>query len=111
MFWVAFLLGIQVSLAANIAAAPALAWRPVLVAGWPTVALLPSVELLAHSRSGHDGSLEDVDPLLTVRCRRMPDTGRPIGDRSPPTRSPGSGTTYFDVIIALPNFTQRLPAR
>ncbi|MGI5196059.1 DUF2637 domain-containing protein [Streptomyces sp. CA-288835] len=31
--WMAFLLGIGVSLAANVAAAPALAWQPVLVAG------------------------------------------------------------------------------
>jgi hypothetical protein len=46
--WLAFLLGIVVSLAANIAAAPALVWKPVLVAGWPPVALLLSVELLAH---------------------------------------------------------------
>ncbi|WP_247695564.1 DUF2637 domain-containing protein [Streptomyces sp. B93] len=46
--WSAFLLGIAVSLAANIAAAPALAWQPVLVAGWPPVALLLSVELLMH---------------------------------------------------------------
>lgn len=35
--WLAFLLGIAVSLAANVAAAPALAWRPMLVAGWPPV--------------------------------------------------------------------------
>jgi hypothetical protein len=46
--WCAFLLGIAVSLAANIAAAPALEWKPVLVAGWPPVALLLSVELLVH---------------------------------------------------------------
>ncbi|MFE0138513.1 hypothetical protein ACFWY6_44295 [Streptomyces sp. NPDC059037] len=31
--WMAFLLGIAVSLAANIAAAPSLVWKPVLVAG------------------------------------------------------------------------------
>jgi hypothetical protein len=49
----AFLLGIVVSLAANVAAAPALAWKPVLVAGWPPVALLLSVELLAHRPAGH----------------------------------------------------------
>ncbi|WP_282794133.1 DUF2637 domain-containing protein [Streptomyces sp. CC224B] len=48
VLWLAFLLGIVVSLAANIAAAPALAWKPVLVAGWPPVALLLAVELLAH---------------------------------------------------------------
>ncbi|MGH3876317.1 MAG: DUF2637 domain-containing protein [Actinophytocola sp.] len=46
--WLSFWLGIVMSLAANIAAAPALEWRPVLVAGWPPVALLLAVELLAH---------------------------------------------------------------
>jgi hypothetical protein len=46
--WSAFGLGIGVSLAANIASAPTLAWQPVLVAGWPPVALLLAVELLAH---------------------------------------------------------------
>lgn len=47
--WLAFGLGIAVSLAANIASAPSLAWQPVLVAGWPPVALLLAVELLAHA--------------------------------------------------------------
>ncbi|MEV6486149.1 DUF2637 domain-containing protein [Streptomyces sp. NPDC051576] len=46
--WSAFFLGTGVSLAANIAAAPALEWQPVLVAGWPPVALMLSVELLVH---------------------------------------------------------------
>ncbi|MEV6538158.1 DUF2637 domain-containing protein [Streptomyces sp. NPDC051665] len=46
--WTAFLLGIAVSSAANVAAVPALECKPVLVAGWPPVALLLSVELLAH---------------------------------------------------------------
>jgi hypothetical protein len=46
--WAAFGFGIAMSLAANIAAAPSLGWRPVLVAGWPPVALLLAVELLAH---------------------------------------------------------------
>jgi hypothetical protein len=45
--WLAFGLGIAVSLAANIAAAPALGWQPILVAGWPPFALLLAVELLA----------------------------------------------------------------
>jgi hypothetical protein len=53
--WAAFLGCIAVSLAANVAAAPRLAWHPVLVAGWPPVALLLAVELLAHrSRSPRD---------------------------------------------------------
>lgn len=46
--WSAFLLGIAVSLAANIAAVSALEWKPVLVAGCPPVVLLLSVELLGH---------------------------------------------------------------
>lgn len=46
--WAAFRLGIAVSLAANIAAAPALGWQPVLVAGWTPIALLLAVDLLAH---------------------------------------------------------------
>lgn len=46
--WLSFWLGIAVSLAANIAAAPTLSWQPILVAGWPPVALLLAVELLAH---------------------------------------------------------------
>ncbi|WP_151478544.1 DUF2637 domain-containing protein [Streptomyces albicerus] len=83
--WLAFLLGIVVSLAANIAAAPSLAWKPVLVAGWPPVALLLSVELLAHRPAGRakveigdeehsendpDRDRAHVDPLLE-RARRM----------------------------------------
>jgi hypothetical protein len=47
VLWAAFIFGIAVSLAANIAAAPILGWQQVLVAGWPPVALLLAVELLA----------------------------------------------------------------
>lgn len=46
--WLSFLLGIAVSLAANIAAAPTLDWQPILVAGWPPVALLLAAELLTQ---------------------------------------------------------------
>jgi hypothetical protein len=46
--WLSFVLGVVVSLAANVASAPSLGWQPVLVAGWPPVALLLAVELLAH---------------------------------------------------------------
>ncbi|GAA3828166.1 hypothetical protein GCM10022403_071790 [Streptomyces coacervatus] len=66
--WPVFLLGIAVSLAANIAAAPALAWKPMLVAGWPPVALLLAVELLAHGPSARvetaPGSRPEVDEAV-----------------------------------------------
>lgn len=48
--WAAFAAGIIVSLAANIATAPSMNWAPILVAGWPPVALLLAVELLGHHR-------------------------------------------------------------
>jgi hypothetical protein len=50
--WLAFPLGIAVSLAANVAAAPAVEWKPVLVAGWPPVALLLSVLGVRRRRKG-----------------------------------------------------------
>ncbi|WP_307136097.1 DUF2637 domain-containing protein [Streptomyces aurantiacus] len=77
--WMAFFLGIGVSLAANMAAAPTFAWRPILVAGWPPVALLFSVELLAsHHRdretdeSAHREPGSEREPI----ARRGPQDGR-----------------------------------
>jgi len=52
--WTSFLLGIVLSLAANVAAAPTLAWQSVLVAGWPPVSVLLAVELLTRRISGRD---------------------------------------------------------
>ncbi|HEU0087333.1 MAG TPA: hypothetical protein VFQ77_06760 [Pseudonocardiaceae bacterium] len=46
---VAFVTGVAVSLAANIAAAGSWTWAAVMVAGWPPLALLLSVEILIHS--------------------------------------------------------------
>jgi hypothetical protein len=54
VIWLSFLLGIAVSLAANIAAAPTLAWQSILVAGWPPVALLLAAELLTHYHGPRD---------------------------------------------------------
>jgi hypothetical protein len=55
--WAAFAAGIIVSLAANIATAPSMSWAPILVAGWPPVALLLAVELLGHRR--HQATADD----------------------------------------------------
>ncbi|WP_246562666.1 DUF2637 domain-containing protein [Streptomyces roseirectus] len=79
--WTAFLLGIAVSLAANIAAAPTLTWQPVLVAGWPPVSLLLSVELLTH-RDPHPHPAEtesgqrDQHPTRNRPRHRTPPTSR-----------------------------------
>jgi hypothetical protein len=64
--WLAFLLGIAVSLAANIAAAPTLAWQPILVAGWPPIALLLAAELLTHyPRPREDPETPPADPTTS----------------------------------------------
>ena len=59
--WAAFAAGIVVSLAANIATAPSMSWAPILVAGWPPVALLLAVELLGHHRP-HDNQHAEGEP-------------------------------------------------
>jgi hypothetical protein len=69
----AFGLGIVVSLAANVAAAPRLAWQPVLVAGWPPIALLLAVELLGQSPGARERS---------VVAGPTPDRSRLVGEGS-----------------------------
>jgi hypothetical protein len=72
--WVAFLLGVAVSLAANIAAAPVLSWQPVLVAGWPPLALLLAVELVVHSRT-QDQTDAQTRPETTPAAELKSETG------------------------------------
>jgi hypothetical protein len=72
--WVAFLLGVAVSLAANIAAAPTLSWQPVLVAGWPPLALLLAVELVVHSRSQDQTDTAQTQPETTPAAEPEPET-------------------------------------
>ncbi|MFI6549464.1 DUF2637 domain-containing protein [Streptomyces prunicolor] len=91
--WSAFLLGIAVSLAANVAAAPALEWKPVLVAGWPPVAPLLSVELVVRRPDGMQGErggrrgqakserLHDDDDPLLVRARPLDARHRELHQR------------------------------
>lgn len=66
--WAAFAAGIIVSLAANIATAPSTSWAPVLVAGWPPVALLLAVELLGHRRR-RDSRDEQQEPERDADAR------------------------------------------
>jgi hypothetical protein len=74
----AFVAGVVVSLAANVAAAGAWTWAAVLVAGWPPLALLLSAEILIHSTT-HDTSMKT----------RHASAGRPGESRSP---DHGTGT-------------------
>lgn len=85
--WLSFLLGIAVSLAANIAAAPTLAWQPILVAGWPPVALLLAAELLTH----HPHRREPTEtPPATSTPEPGPETepAVPLREVSPPAKPP-----------------------
>jgi hypothetical protein len=70
--WLAFLLGIGVSLAANIAAAPALSWQAVLVAGWPPISLLLAVELLSHRDARESNESPPQAPVETMETPREP---------------------------------------
>lgn len=68
--WLAFLFGVAVSLAANIASAPSLGWRPVLVAGWPPVSLLLALELLTHRASRREPETSNETSVETDREER-----------------------------------------
>jgi hypothetical protein len=70
--WLSFVLGIVVSLAANIAAAPTLGWRPVLVAGWPPIALLLAVELLAQRSRRRETAANDCLATDETRTEALP---------------------------------------
>jgi hypothetical protein len=77
--WLGFWLGIAVSLAANIAAAPSLSWQPIVVAGWPPVALLLSVELLDHRHRARESS--ESQPELQAEilgAGESPESGKTI---------------------------------
>lgn len=79
--WRAFLLGTAVSLAANVAAAPAPAWRPMSVAGRPPVALLLSMELLVHRSVGRERGERRVEAAESRWAVTRRDTQR-LGRRA-----------------------------
>jgi hypothetical protein len=81
--WAAFAAGIIVSLAANIATAPSMSWAPILVAGWPPVALLLAVELLGHRRHGDSRDDErELDGDQESRPETPTETESESGSRS-----------------------------
>jgi hypothetical protein len=100
--WSAFLGCIAVSLAANIAAAPRLAWQPVLVAGWPPIALLLAVELLAHrsrsrQRTETTSAVPEIQPAVLAGDRESEtdtETGQLItlGEVRPSPEQPGGSS-------------------
>jgi hypothetical protein len=76
----AFAAGIIVSLAANIATAPSMAWAPILVAGWPPVALLLAVELVGQERKrDHADQAERDDDEKKTRADGEPEKLTLIG--------------------------------
>jgi hypothetical protein len=69
----AFAIGIVVSLAANIATAPAMTWAPILVAGWPPVALLLAVELLGNRGRRDTADQSERDNETRVESAESPE--------------------------------------
>jgi hypothetical protein len=98
--WVAFWLGIVVSLAANIAAAPELTWQPVLVAGWPPVALLLAVELLAHDPRSRQHTESDPVAPESEQARSETGTTAPMAVRDSETAAESDGETAQVITLA-----------
>ena len=94
----AFLLGVIVSLAANIAAAPTLAWQPIVVAGWPPLALLLGIELILHTR--HHRQIETNHPRTALAgetaTNRETDRGNEIATISGETARVGEIADHTD---------------
>jgi hypothetical protein len=82
----AFVAGVAVSLAANVAAAGRWEWAPVLVAGWPPLALLLSVEILIHSAT------RDTTTETSPESAGLPGQSRTVhdGPATGETVSPGT---------------------
>jgi hypothetical protein len=72
--WLSFWAGIAMSLTANVAAAPELTLQPILVAGWPPVALLLAVELLAHGPRSRQPA--ETDPATAETEQAGVETGQ-----------------------------------
>ena len=98
--WVSFWLGIAVSLAANIAAAPTLAWKPVLVAGWPPVALLLAVELLAHGPRSRQAHRDEAATPETEQAGIETGTATQMEVRDTEIESEGDGETAQVITLA-----------
>jgi hypothetical protein len=71
--WESFWAGIVVSLVVSISAAPTLTLQPVLVAGWPPVALLLAVELLAHGPRSQKRT--ETEPVTSEIEQAVSETG------------------------------------
>jgi len=84
--WVSFWAGIAMSLTANISAAPELTLQPILVAGWPPVALLLAVELLAHGpRSRQHAETDSATSEIGQAEVEIVETGAETGQGSSET--------------------------
>lgn len=91
----AFLVGVVVSLAANVAAAPALQWQPIMVAGWPPMALLLAIELVLHGRQNSQVTSPylpapaiDADPRIGTSRPGHSESDAPVAEPSDETTTP-----------------------
>jgi hypothetical protein len=110
--WAAFGFGIAVSLAANIAAAPSLGWRPVLVAGWPPVALLLAVELLAHRPTPAGTETTETPPAQAARVADRTESieSPPVPAADPAADAESSAAGETDTADGEPVVTLARPA-
>jgi Protein of unknown function (DUF2637) len=98
--WVSFWVGIAVSLAANIASAPELTWQPILVAGWPPVALLLAVELLAHGPRSRDRTETEPVTPETAQAASEIGTAASMVVRDSETENESDGETAQVITLA-----------
>jgi hypothetical protein len=99
--------GVAVSLLANIAAAPVLAWQSVLVAGWPPVALLLAVELLAVHRVRAATEDQPVSAGQPDGADGKGDSGRVLSVRAAVQRlleTSDAALTSSEIVTALRGF-------
>jgi hypothetical protein len=91
--WLSFWAGIAMSLTANISAAPELTLQPILVAGWPPVALLLAVELLAHGPRSRQHTEADPATIETQHAATETEqAGIETGANGVETEDAGSAT-------------------
>nr|WP_281187053.1 DUF2637 domain-containing protein [Micromonospora sediminicola] len=112
--WLAFVLGVAASLAANVIVAPPDATARV-VSAWPAVALLLTVEVLARSGRAPEAVADaaPVSPVLApvLVAPSVADDGRADAGRGDVSAAPVADVTAEPVVTPRAKATPRPPSR